>query len=344
MKYTYINNNKNKLIIVFSSFMNDKGYSSEQLQAKISFPSLPVDLLEYDFIYIKDTYSRTFGWYAIDNGKEIYLELSAEISEFITNNNYDKEDVIAFGSSKGGFGALLHGLISPNIGTVYTAVPQVDFSTYFHQKNLVNDTRFSDLQNYSEVTNKILYSIVMDSDTKVFFYTGINDFMLEKQIEYIRFLRDFLDEEIEIHLCVGNETHSQLVIDNNKQLLLGLKNCLTHKKLNIPFYSVVNGSEVENISTYKEIYRDLLQNITYTYENKKCSIELPKLLSDYEIAIYFYYKDDDCIKYGYNYKTGTKFQLNEPIKSSNVSVRILLKDQSEIKKFYIEEGVVCNNL
>ncbi|EMG28715.1 hypothetical protein X560_2714 [Listeria fleischmannii 1991] len=165
-----------------------------------------------DYFFIQDYFSSVYGWYFIDAGKLIYEELNEELSQFIQTNRYKK--VIAFGSSKGGTGALLYGLINPFITDVFSLVPQIRVADYINtlcpnEKSLF----FADNAHFEQQVNNLFFSPQMYTQkpsSRISFYTGLYDIQFTDLLEYRTFLRE-QDIQSKIFVNRGNERHTRLV-------------------------------------------------------------------------------------------------------------------------------------
>lgn len=165
-----------------------------------------------DYLFIKDHFSSVYGWYFVDHGKMIHEKLNQELTEFIQKHGYKK--VIAFGSSKGGTGALLYGLLNPYITDVFSLVPQIYVADFINtlcpkEKSLF----FAEDERFENQVNQIFYSpSIYQANLKcnLNFYTGLNDIQFDALVQY----RFFLQEQgvkSQLFINRSEERHTRLV-------------------------------------------------------------------------------------------------------------------------------------
>lgn len=143
-----------------------------------------------DYFFIKDDFCGVYGWYIMDNGRFIYEEINKLLTEFIKSNNY--KEVISFGSSKGGTGALMYGLINPLIGKVFSLVPQIHVANFINKLCPNEKSLFfhNDLE-FEKKVNNIFYSPELLSrftPTNINFYTGARDIQFNNLVEYRNYM------------------------------------------------------------------------------------------------------------------------------------------------------------
>lgn len=167
---------------------------------------------EADYLFIKDHFSSVYGWYFINSGQMFYKQFNDELTQFIQKHEYQK--VIAFGSSKGGTGALLYGLINPHITDVLSLVPQIQVADFINalcpnEKSLF----FSGDEIFEKQVNQLFYSSALyrkKNNCRISFYTGISDIQFTQLIHYRQFLKE-QGISTNLYLNRGNEKHTRLV-------------------------------------------------------------------------------------------------------------------------------------
>ncbi|MBC1458644.1 hypothetical protein [Listeria newyorkensis] len=165
-----------------------------------------------DYFFIKDHFSSVYGWYLIDGGKMIHERFNEELTAFIKKHGYKR--VIAFGSSKGGTGALLYGAMNPLITDVFSLIPQIHVATFIN-KLCPNEKRlfFGTDKKFEKKVDRILFTDALYENykkKKLYFYTGTMDIQFQALVKY----REFLSEkgiDSELFLNRSDERHTRLV-------------------------------------------------------------------------------------------------------------------------------------
>lgn len=165
-----------------------------------------------DYFFVKDHFSSVYGWYLIDNGKFIYEQFNAELTAFIQEHGYKR--VIAFGSSKGGTGALIYGLMNPLITDVFSLIPQIYVARFINK--LCPDEKslfFGTKKGFEKQVDTILFSDALYRNytkKKLYFYTGTLDIQFDALMKYRKFLsKKGIDSEL--FLNRSDERHTRLV-------------------------------------------------------------------------------------------------------------------------------------
>ncbi|MBC1499186.1 hypothetical protein HB943_01135 [Listeria weihenstephanensis] len=194
---------------------------------RYSWMNFALDYKESDYLFVQDYFSESFGWYLFDGGKAMYEALNEELEQFIEKMGYEK--VTAFGSSKGGTGALVYGVLNKYVTDVFALVPQVKVSTFinkyhpnekeaFYRGNekleQEMDQFFFDERHYVSEAVK---------NTNFYLYTGKHDM----QFQDVMALKDLLqNHDIRTVLIVNTskKTHSPLVVEHTDFVYQTLQN------------------------------------------------------------------------------------------------------------------------
>ena len=246
MSGKYVDNGSDKLIIVFqsagrvpqeaiSSYLNNDITDEEirRYHEKYNWFNWTKKIEEADFYYIEDHYSGIYGWYLSDFGKNIIGTIQEEIKKVVSKKKYQM--VISFGSSKGGTGALIHGLLSPYISKVFSLVPQIDINEYVNKhlpmlKPLIYaDNRESINENIMSDINNFIDPLNITRKKTIFFYTGVSD---EQFKETKRFSEKIASDKVSSTLIINVEKkkHSPMVMDNVDFIENLLKSILSNKR------------------------------------------------------------------------------------------------------------------
>ena len=180
-----------------------------------------------DYLFIEDYFSQSYGWYMVDAGKSIIDDFNEELENFIKSKGYTS--VTSFGSSKGGTGALLYGLMNPKIDNVYALVPQVHAVTYIEKhyapfKSLFFPDNDKEVETYfNEIFfNESIYKEENYSNTNIYLYTGIGDEQYKETLQ----LNQFLSKKVKNNNIIINsssKSHTPIVMDNIPFIRSGLK-------------------------------------------------------------------------------------------------------------------------
>lgn len=225
-----VKNNSNKLVIVFQSrgqipdnIMDDilvNRINKDEIakyHKKYNWYTISEDS-DADYLFIEDFFSGCYGWYMIDSGECIIEDFNNSLTEFIIKHYY--HEIIAFGSSKGGTGALLYGLINPMIKKVFALVPQIRVVSYIekHMKRywtLFFPTHSPEIESYiNEIFfNELTYEKILNHNKDIYLYTGVGDEQFEESMR----LHQLLSQKIlksNIIINISFKGHNPLVLDN----------------------------------------------------------------------------------------------------------------------------------
>lgn len=144
LKYDYINNNAGKLIIVFQGVVQEDKLeealkyeygTSEYMEAFDRYASAYTHFRltnnkDYDYLFVQDNINHRVSWFLFDGDEFILPKLCNELDLFISQNNYSRENVVTFGTSKGGFSARLFAYNCSNIGNIVCGIPIFQLHTF----------------------------------------------------------------------------------------------------------------------------------------------------------------------------------------------------------------------
>lgn len=225
-----IKNNTDKLVIIFQSRgqiptdkMEDilhKRISKEEvslLHRRYNWFTLSEEI-DADFLFVEDYFSECHGWYMINSGKSIINEFNESLTDYIITHNY--KEAIAFGSSKGGTGALLYGLINPMVNKTLALVPQVKVVDYIekHMKKYKELFFPEHVPEFEKDMNEIffnaaIYNYSYTLNKQIYLYTGIEDEQFREAIQ----LNVLLTQKVHksnIFINTSFKEHNPLVLDN----------------------------------------------------------------------------------------------------------------------------------
>ncbi len=97
VKFIFVNNRSDKLVVVFSGIGSDYNYRRSLRNSS------------WDQLYIKDSWAKGLSYYLYEDGSNHPEQLTSEfINAFLSKHSYSK--IVSFGSSKGGSAALYFGI------------------------------------------------------------------------------------------------------------------------------------------------------------------------------------------------------------------------------------------
>lgn len=251
IKGKFINNNSENLVIVFQAvgvltkedfeYIVDGKLSKEDLVKKHQkYSWYKFSETDYaDYFFIEDRLSNSYGWYMIDSGKSVIQEFNKELEKLITEKGY--KSVTAFGSSKGGSGALLYGLINPKIDKVFSLVPQIRPIDYIKKyldkyKGLFFPHENMELEEYFNniFFNEELYKEGNHINTKVYLYTGVGDEQYKPALEFNKFLSEKIGNKSNIIINTSLKKHNEIVTENVPFVKSALKLIATDSEMKGP--------------------------------------------------------------------------------------------------------------
>ncbi|KGL39087.1 hypothetical protein BMT55_00860 [Listeria newyorkensis] len=209
----------------------------KKLHERYNWMNFCMDYKESDYLFVQDYFSDSYGWYLFDGGKAIYNELNQELEQFIKKHGYEK--VIAFGSSKGGTGALVYGVLNPYITDVFSLVPQVKVSNFIDRYHATEkeafyrgnteleeevDTFFFDPKNYQQEAIK---------NTTFHLYTGKNDMQFAELMAF----KDYLQaHNVRVKMIVNSfrKSHSPLVTEHTELVYQTIRDINESRTLTSP--------------------------------------------------------------------------------------------------------------
>ncbi|WP_192978114.1 hypothetical protein [Mammaliicoccus vitulinus] len=230
MDYKLVNNNKKDLIIIFQSagripketferITNNDVSKDEVKKLHEKYTWFKFSEFDYvDYLFLEDYYSKSYGWYMFDSGRSIIEELNKELHEFISKKNY--KNVTAYGSSKGGTGALIYGIKNPLINNVFALVPQIHAVDYIDQKLSAfkklffpNDDKTTENYFNNIFFNEELYQESNYRNTNIYVYTGVGDEQFNEALKFNKYLND---KNINNNIIINSslKRHNEIVMDN----------------------------------------------------------------------------------------------------------------------------------
>ncbi len=229
MSYEYVDNGSSVLIILFQSagritndvfpMILDGSLAPEDVRRMhdfLNWRKMPSAYPGADYLFVKDYYSRSYGWYTMDEGRSIHHSINLDLDQFISEKPYER--VIAFGSSKGGTAALLYGMLNRHITHVLSLVPQIEIGRYWRKyfKDYMQLILGSNNPETKELyLNELMYSDeikIHTQDTIFYTYTGIKD---DQFAQIVKFHNSWIgDSKHSLIVNTSNQRHTPLVTEN----------------------------------------------------------------------------------------------------------------------------------
>ncbi|CAM4066295.1 hypothetical protein LIBO111022_02825 [Listeria booriae] len=219
------------------------------------FHKLSEQITQLDFFFIEDYYSQLYGWYMFDHGELIIRSFNDKLSQFICKHNY--KEVVLIGSSKGGVGSTLYGLINPYVTKVFGMVPDLRISTAPYGESgrklfFNNDANFEKkVKDFQGLLSS--YPVTVENK-KFYFYTGMRDYGFQQLVELNKYLYRKYGYDSHLIIMPTPDSHGPLIKEH--------ANLINHI-----IHDVINDIPLEN-----ELFLELGGNIylsTYPAIGKK---------------------------------------------------------------------------
>ena len=215
--------NKDKLLIVFSAFSQDK--------PKYNYMNI-LSYIDCNKLFILDDYGEKGSYYLGLNGElDIETSTMSLISKIMKENNIEFNNVISIGSSKGGSAALYYGL-KYNYGNIIVGSPQYKIGSYLSDLSIKTYAReiFGDISLKNRIKYDNLIRLVSNSNSNIFLLTSEGDNQYSKVLKEFENVSDELNIKLHITKC-DIEHHKEIakvfpkfLIDNLSKILK-VSNC-----------------------------------------------------------------------------------------------------------------------
>ena len=227
VKGKYIDNNSSHLVIVFQSTIGldltrfnpqDKEYISYVNTAHKRYMWMKTlnQKNDIDFLYIQDNFNMSYGWYLKDNKESVITKVTSFIKKYIKKRH---QKVTAFGSSKGGFAALLYGVMLPEITDIVSIVPQIKVKEYLDTIPMYNVLS----EYFVEEDNNILFEVAPDETTftNIKIVTGIYEHpkVLEAFNTYYEYLKNFSNIQVQVVFDMLAYGHNRIAENSQGDIL-----------------------------------------------------------------------------------------------------------------------------
>ncbi|MBE6054131.1 MAG: hypothetical protein E7212_09505 [Clostridium sartagoforme] len=186
--------NKDKLIIVFSAFSDDK--------PKYNYMNT-LNTYDCNKLYILDNYGSKGTYYLGLNGSlDIETAVMSLISKIVYENNIKFKNIISIGSSKGGTAALYYGM-KYNFGNIIVGAPQYKIGTYLMDLSIKTyaDEIFGDRSIASRIKYDNLIRLISNSKSKIFLLTSDGDKQYERVLKSFEYVSEELSLNLKIDKC-----------------------------------------------------------------------------------------------------------------------------------------------
>lgn len=215
-------NNKDKLLIVFSAFSNDK--------PKYNYINT---LSTYDCnkLYILDNYGSKGAYYLGLNGNlEIETAVMSLISKIVAENNIRFNNIISIGSSKGGTAALYYGM-KYNFGNIIVGAPQYKIGTYLCDLSIKTyaDEIFGDRSIANRIKYDNLIRLICNNKSKIYLLTSDGDNQYDRVLKSFEYVAMELNLKLKIDKC-DIKSHNDIAKEFPKYLENKLSKILRDNK------------------------------------------------------------------------------------------------------------------
>lgn len=212
-----INNNSDKLLIVFSSVHKfDVNSNITNLNNGYSWFNHFKNQSQFDVLFISDNLFPPYGWYCLSGEVSTIKYINKFITNFIEQNSY--KNVHAFGTSKGGTGALLYGILNDNIDVVITGIPIIavkDYIQYHVDRHQHFEHFYGEFVASSEADKFNHLFDELESDKPVYFIATEGD-------GHYNHHRNFIDNKkitnMKVFLDIEKGSHGKAVVSNARSI------------------------------------------------------------------------------------------------------------------------------
>lgn len=246
MNHKYIDNNSDKLIIIFLSAPDCKDKISDE-----DYNLIKKNYLEFyevmkrnnyfgaNILWIPDVFSEGGGQYCSDYEISIFDYLKSFIENFIEINGFFSENVYTLGSARGGFASLLYGNACKNISNIISFIPQSNIKNHNIQELNFSFKEIEGLKSFEKNRVLFLTKPYYNDDEYNFYQNDEKVWIIEGKLEYYS---EILEEILKKYFEKTN-------IKNKKSLIkdYSKKYELLDKK-----YSIEKGS----VSNFKNLRKE----------------------------------------------------------------------------------------
>lgn len=208
----YINNGTNKLMIVFQSAGR---IPKEKLGTELSIKELKkyhsrlnyrklMENKQYDYLYVMDNYNNSYGFYTVSDNYIITDAIVQEINAYLEGY----EEVITFGTSKGGSAAIIFGNLIDKCDYIFSGVPILDQEQYIKNYMPVICEELIKTDIASFLLKNMAKELLAKTTIKTIIFTGVNDV----QYNVLKSLE--LPENVQIQLDRTDKKHNEIIYDN----------------------------------------------------------------------------------------------------------------------------------
>lgn len=184
------NNSSDKLVIVFS------GFPPENETARYNYVLKLRDIKCNKLFILDDAGSDPRGTYYLGENKDFFIERSVKalIDKVSRDLNIAKEDIVTFGSSKGGYASLYYSF-KYGYGTAIAGAPQVllgDYLSFHARRNIMKYISGNDTADDIKFLNELLLDVIKRSEKSpdVYLHVSKNEHHYKDHVIHLTELLD----------------------------------------------------------------------------------------------------------------------------------------------------------
>lgn len=220
--FKHLKNNSDKLLIVFSSANKfDQTTNITHLNRNYSWYKNFSEESEFDVLFISDNLFQPYGWYCFSGVVSTIEYINRFITNFVEKHSY--KQVYSFGTSKGGTGALLYGILNDSIDVIITGIPIIAVKDYIRQNANLH-------QHYEHFYREFLVSSETDKFNHIFDGVESNKpiyFITTEGDSHFRYQKKFLENtkitNMKIFLDIEKDGHGKAVINHALSIISFVK-------------------------------------------------------------------------------------------------------------------------
>ncbi|MEY8715380.1 hypothetical protein AB9G26_08880 [Francisella philomiragia] len=268
-------------------------------------------------------YDSAGSWWLGENGDFFVKNLLQKLIRQVSQKYNCEDNIFFYGSSMGGYGAILHGILS-NAKAVYANVPQITFDStkFFSKFKYLSDAIFG--EDYTVKENCLLN--YLDNKKQMPLFLLCENLLDDDRPQFNMYLRQHALRFLECCYDKKIKAHFEIMPFSNHNKIYGINEVITKFK---QFLDICDSSVDAKLSK-------ISRQIILTPDNK-IYVETD-IVENYEYAFYLHCGEVLEKKF---YTTNNFYKFDEIIIPGNYKVTFYYKNK-DIKK-YVEESFIITD-